>query len=109
MAIETFRRNDSISEIEGFRQWRLASMQRIAALKDAKDDVENAGKPKEAMTMAGIKDVACEAGVSVSTVSYVLSGKRSISAKTSDKVMAAVEKLGYTPDASARKMRGIRS
>lgn len=46
MAIETFRRNDSISEIEGFRQWRLASMQRIAALKDAKDDVENAGKPK---------------------------------------------------------------
>lgn len=110
MAIETFRRNDSISEIEGFRQWRLASMQRIAALKDAKDDVENAGKPKGgAMTMAGIKDVACEAGVSVSTVSYVLSGKRSISAKTSDKVMAAVEKLGYTPDASARKMRGIRS
>ncbi|MGE4628290.1 LacI family DNA-binding transcriptional regulator [Bifidobacterium catenulatum subsp. kashiwanohense] len=47
--------------------------------------------------------------MSVSTVSYVLSGKRSISAKTSDKVMAAVEKLGYTPDASARKMRGIRS
>lgn len=109
MTIETFRRNDSISEIERFRQWRLASMQRIAALKDAKDDVENAGKPKGAMTMAGIKDVACEAGVSVSTVSYVLSGKRSISAKTSDKVMAAVEKLGYTSDASARKMRGIRS
>ena len=53
-------------------------MQRIAALKDAKDDVENAGKPKEAMTMAGIKDVAREAGVSVSTVSYALSGKRSI-------------------------------
>lgn len=59
--------------------------------------------------MAGIKDVAREAGVSVSTVSYALSGKRSISAKTSDKVMAAVEKLGYTPDASTRKMRGIRS
>ena len=44
--------------------------------------------------MAGIKDVAREAGVSASTVSYVLSGKRSISAKTTDKVMAAVEKLG---------------
>ena len=55
--------------------------------------------------MTGIKDVAREAGVSVSTVSYVLSGKRSISAKTTDKVMAAVERLGYTPDASARKMR----
>lgn len=59
--------------------------------------------------MAGIKDVAREAGVSASTVSYVLSGKRSISAKTTDKVMAAVEKLGYTPDASARKMRGMRN
>ena len=58
--------------------------------------------------MAGIKDVAREAGVSASTVSYVLSGKRSISAKTTGKVMAAVEKLGYTPDASARKMRGMR-
>ena len=59
--------------------------------------------------MAGIKDVAREAGVSASTVSYVLSGKRSISAKTTDKVMAAVEKLGYTPNASARKMRGMRN
>lgn len=59
--------------------------------------------------MAGIKDVAQEAGVSVSTVSYALSGKRSISAKTTDKVMAAVERLGYTPDASARKMRGMRN
>lgn len=59
--------------------------------------------------MTGIKDVAREAGVSVSTVSYVLSGKRSISAKTTDKVMAAVERLGYTPDASARKMRGMRN
>ena len=59
--------------------------------------------------MTGIKDVAREAGLSVSTVSYVLSGKRSISAKTTDKVMAAVERLGYTPDASARKMRGMRN
>ena len=42
--------------------------------------------------MAGIKDVAREAGVSASTVSYVLSGKRSISAKTTDKVMAGPAK-----------------
>ena len=40
---------------------------------------------------------------------HVLSGKRSISAKTTEKVMAAVDKLGYTPDASARKMRGMRN
>lgn len=64
---------------------------------------------KGAIVVAGIKDVAREAGVSVSTVSYVISGKRSISAKTTDRVMAAVEKLGYIPDANARKMRGMRS
>ena len=40
--------------------------------------------------MTGIKDVAREAGVSASTVSYVLSGKRSISAKTTEKVMAEI-------------------
>lgn len=56
--------------------------------------------------MVGIKDVAEVAGVSVSTVSYVLSGKRSISAKTTNRVMEAVESLGYVPDASAKTMRG---
>ena len=59
--------------------------------------------------MTGIKDVAKAAGVSVSTVSYVLSGKRAISGKTADKVMEAVRRLEYTPDASAQKMRGLRN
>ncbi|RSX57480.1 LacI family transcription regulator [Bifidobacterium samirii] len=59
--------------------------------------------------MAGIKDVARAAGVSVSTVSYVLSGKRAISEKTSSRVMDAVRDLKYTPDASAQKMRGRRN
>lgn len=59
--------------------------------------------------MTGIKDVAKAAGVSVSTVSYVLSGKRAISGKTADKVMEVVRKLEYTPDASAQKMRGLRN
>lgn len=35
----------------------------------------------------GIKDVAARAGVSISTVSYVMSGKRTISKETRDKVM----------------------
>lgn len=56
--------------------------------------------------MPGIKDVARLADVSVSTVSYVLSGKRSISAKTTDRVMQAIEQLGYTPDASGQRLRG---
>ena len=56
--------------------------------------------------MPGIKDVARLAGVSVSTVSYVFSGKRSISPKTAEKVRQAVEKLGYIPNASAQRLRG---
>lgn len=56
--------------------------------------------------MAGIKEVAQLAGVSVSTVSYVLSGKRSISRETRDKVMKVVRSVGYIPDASAQSLRG---
>ena len=45
----------------------------------------------------GIKDVAARAGVSISTVSYVMSGKRTISKETRDKVMQAAADLGYRP------------
>ena len=43
----------------------------------------------------GIKDVAARAGVSISTVSYVMSGKRSIKEETRRKVMQAANELGY--------------
>lgn len=46
------------------------------------------------------------AGVSVSTVSYVFSGKRRISPKTAAKVNHAVRELGYIPNASAQRLRG---
>ncbi|WP_137655136.1 LacI family DNA-binding transcriptional regulator [Bifidobacterium moukalabense] len=45
--------------------------------------------------MAGIKDVAAKAGVSISTVSYVMSGKRSIKEETRRRVMQAACELGY--------------
>ena len=56
--------------------------------------------------MPGIKDVAQLANVSVSTVSYVFSGKRTISPKTAEKVRQAADRLGYIPDASAQGLRG---
>jgi DNA-binding LacI/PurR family transcriptional regulator len=59
--------------------------------------------------MTGIKDVAQAAGVSVSTVSYVLSGKRTISSQTISKVMDVIDELGYVPNANAQRMRGGRS
>lgn len=59
--------------------------------------------------MATIGDVARAAGVSVSTVSYVLSGKRTISAPTRDRVQRAVADLGYRPHAGARALASSRS
>ncbi|OJX96966.1 MAG: LacI family transcriptional regulator [Micrococcales bacterium 73-15] len=54
--------------------------------------------------MVTIADVAREAGVSLSTVSYALSGKRPISEKTRERIERAVEVLGYSPQASARAL-----
>ncbi|MCS5729230.1 LacI family transcriptional regulator [Herbiconiux moechotypicola] len=51
-----------------------------------------------------IGDVAREAGVSRSTASYALSGKRSISPEVREKVEQAVRQLGYTPNAGARAL-----
>ncbi|WP_428946065.1 Mal regulon transcriptional regulator MalI [Pantoea sp. FN060301] len=53
-----------------------------------------------------IHDVAGEAGVSVTTVSLVLSGKGRISAGTTDKVNRAIETLGFVRNRSASMLRG---
>ncbi|MFJ6655947.1 LacI family DNA-binding transcriptional regulator [Streptomyces sp. NPDC091377] len=55
--------------------------------------------------MAGIKDVAAAAGVSVATVSRVLNAHPSVSADARARVLAAVEALGYRPNAVARSLR----
>ncbi|WP_114853207.1 LacI family DNA-binding transcriptional regulator [Brachybacterium sp. YJGR34] len=54
--------------------------------------------------MATMIDIAKEAGVSLSTVSYALSGKRPISSATRDRIERAVAKLEYHPTASARAL-----
>ncbi|WP_265522995.1 LacI family DNA-binding transcriptional regulator [Oerskovia flava] len=54
--------------------------------------------------MATIGDVARVAGVSRSTASYALSGKRAISEDVRTRVMDAVRSLGYTPNAGARAL-----
>lgn len=56
--------------------------------------------------MAGIDEVARAAGVSISTVSYALSGKRPVSAETRRRIQAAVHELGYSPNAGARMLAG---
>jgi DNA-binding LacI/PurR family transcriptional regulator len=59
--------------------------------------------------MTTLADVARRAGVSASTVSYVLSGKRSISQKTRERVVRAIDELGYHPHAGARALASNRS
>ena len=54
--------------------------------------------------MVTIGDVATAAGVSRSTASYALSGKRTISVEVRDRVLQAVSDLGYTPNAGARAL-----
>jgi LacI family transcriptional regulator len=55
-------------------------------------------------------DVARTAGVSAATVSYVVNdGPRSVSAETRKKVLRAIEKLGYKPNAVARNLRRQRT
>ncbi len=59
--------------------------------------------------MVTIAEVARLAGVSPSTVSYVLSRKRSISEETRVRVQAAIDALGYHPHAGARALASHRS
>jgi DNA-binding LacI/PurR family transcriptional regulator len=54
--------------------------------------------------MVTIADVAEEAGVSISTVSYVMSGKRTISPQTRRRVERAIATLGFSPHAGARSL-----
>ncbi|MBQ1046720.1 MULTISPECIES: LacI family DNA-binding transcriptional regulator [unclassified Micromonospora] len=62
--------------------------------------------PGEQVTIA---DVARHAGVAASTVSYVLSGKRTISATTRGRVLASIRALGYHPHAGARALASRRA
>ncbi|MEV7691029.1 LacI family DNA-binding transcriptional regulator [Streptomyces bungoensis] len=59
--------------------------------------------------MVTLAEVAQHAGVSASTVSYVLSGKRSISATTRHRVEQSIRELGYHPNAGARALASNRS
>ena len=56
-------------------------------------------------------DVATEAGVSRTTVSFVLNGRQDVKipAETRQRVLEAAERLGYHPHAPARQLAGGRS
>ncbi len=59
--------------------------------------------------MAKLADIAKRAGVSLSTASYAMSGKRAIGVETRRRVLAAVEELRFQPHAAARALASKRS
>lgn len=61
------------------------------------------------MTVPTSRDVARVAGVSQSTVSYVMSGRRPISPEVRQRVEAAIEQLTYQPNAGARALASQRT
>jgi DNA-binding LacI/PurR family transcriptional regulator len=65
--------------------------------------------PSKADQPATLADVARQAGVAASTVSYVLSGKRPVSEQTSERVRLAIEVLNYRPHAGARALASSKS
>jgi LacI family transcriptional regulator len=56
-----------------------------------------------------IKDVADRAGVSVTSASYAINGKGTISEATRKRVLIAAEELNYHPNAFARNLKKQRS
>ncbi|MGW0605381.1 LacI family DNA-binding transcriptional regulator [Streptomyces sp. NPDC002644] len=56
-----------------------------------------------------LKDVAARAGVSIRTVSNVVSGSGSVAEATRAKVQAALDELGYRPNVAARNLRAGRT
>lgn len=55
--------------------------------------------------MAGIKDIAKHAGVSISTVSYALNGSPKVTEETRKKILAIAKELNYIPNAAARNLK----
>jgi LacI family transcriptional regulator len=54
--------------------------------------------------MANIKDVARKAGLSVATVSHVLNGTKRTRPQTRQRVLRAVQQVGYTQNQAARNL-----
>jgi LacI family transcriptional regulator len=55
--------------------------------------------------MPTISEVAKKAGVSPSTVSHVINKTRFVSAELQGRVQAAMDELGYQPNALAQSLR----
>jgi DNA-binding LacI/PurR family transcriptional regulator len=65
--------------------------------------------PEGSDLATNIKDVALKAGVSIATVSHVLNGTRGTRPQTRQRVLAAIQELGYSQNQAARNLASGRS
>jgi len=73
------------------------------------DDENSGAKQTHQRKPASIRDVARKAGVSPTTVSHALSGKRYVAPETAARIRALVPELGYVPYFAARTLQSGRS
>ncbi len=59
--------------------------------------------------MSGIKDVAKKAGVSISTVSNVLNGRKNVGKETRERVLNICKELNYYPNSAGRALKSGKS
>ncbi|MGM9886268.1 MAG: LacI family DNA-binding transcriptional regulator [Lactococcus sp.] len=73
------------------------------------ENVPTNKKCRERSKMVTIKQVALEAGVSKSTVSRYIAGNGYVGQDAQEKIKAAIEKLNFVPNLSARSLKTKRS
>lgn len=66
-------------------------------------------KTRKASFFVTVKDVAEHAGVSIATVSRVVNQSEDVSQELREKVLQAVEELGYHPSRTAQRLRARKS
>lgn len=59
--------------------------------------------------MVGIKDIAKQAGVAISTVSYALNGSPEVSEKTRQRIVEIAAEMGYVPNLAGQNLRKKRT
>ncbi len=59
--------------------------------------------------MVGLKDIAKEAGVSISTVSNVLNGKSNVGEATKERVLAICKEMSYYPNTASKVLKSSKT
>lgn len=65
--------------------------------------------PKGPASRVTIADIAERSGVSIGAVSFALNGRKGVSERTRERVLAVADELGWAPASAARSLAGART